>query len=210
MQPLPASLQPHVIARDTGAAVARKVRGPSRKAVERKQLRAMGIPAYASDLSMRRGRCFKCKGRYSVVRLTLDYRSRASLETFAHVECALCGHVMYRTSTPRLGEYQSVRLTLILPSEQRRWFARGRWHVEGEDAVTVADATWSDLIDAGAEWRKRNDQYNAARARAKARKAERDAEAVARLRVTLDHMDALAREREREEQEARDREAARS
>lgn len=186
------------------------MRGPSRKALERKQLVAMGIPAYASDLSMRKGRCFKCKGRYTVQRVTFDYTSRKAVESFAHVECAKCGHVMYRTQVPRLREYQSVRLTLILPSDQRRWFARGRWHVEGQDAVTLADATWSDLMDAAGAWRKANDQYEAARARAKARKAARDAEAVAKFRATLAHYDALREAREREEQEAAAREAARA
>lgn len=208
MNDLPPSLRPEPLARAIGEAIARKTRGPSRKATLRRQLREAGLAPYAADLSIRRGKCFRCRGRFSVVRVTFDYTNRREVMSFAHVECAKCGHVWYRTSVPRLREYQSVRLTLILPSEQRRWFARGRWHVEGEDAVVIRDATWPDLMDAGADWRKRNAQYESARARAKARKAERDAAAVAAFRETLAAMDARRAEEARLEAEAAAREAA--
>lgn len=203
---VPGALQPAVIARATGEAIARKGRGPSRAALHRRQLSAIGIPEYASDLSIRRGKCFRCKSRYSVVRITFDYTSAKAIASFAHVECASCGHVWYRTSVPRLREYQSVRLTLILPGDQRRWYARGTWHVEGEDAITLRDATWADLMTQGDDWRKRNARYEGAIARRKAAKAARDLEAVAKARETMARLDAILAAREAEEREAAARE----
>jgi len=194
------------MSRAIGAAIVAKKRGPSRQALMRRQLVAAGIPEYASDLSMRRGRCFKCKGRYSVQRVTFDYTSAKAVEPFAHVECAKCGHVWYRTAIPALGQYQSVRLTLILPSVQRRWYARGRWHVEGEDAITLRDATWGDLMDAAAEWRKRNTRYDLARARAKAKKEAASLAAHQRAQELLAVLHAKDEARAAEEAEAAARE----
>lgn len=206
---VPGALQPAAIARATGEAIARKARrGPSRQALLRQQLREAGLAPYAAELSIRRGKCFKCRGRFSVVRVTFDYTSAKAIGSFAHVECARCHHVWYRTSVPKLGEYQSVRLTLILPSVQQRWFARGRWHVEGEDAIVLKDATWPDLMDAGADWRKRNTRYESAIARRKAAKAAKDAEAVARARDLWAAIDARRAAEAEAEREAAAREAA--
>ena len=205
MQALPANLQPHVVARDAATAIHRKRSGPSRKAYETRQLAAIGIPAYAADLSIRRGRCFKCKARYSVQRATFDYTSAKAVEPFCHVECAKCGHVWYRTAVPRLGEYQSIRLTIILPSTQSRWFARGRWHVQGETAIVIDEAHWSDLMDAATEWRKRNTHYEMARARVKARKVERDLEAVKKSHALIERLHAMDAARAAEEEEAASR-----
>lgn len=208
LQAVPAHLSPGPLSRAIGAAMVRKSRGKSKRAILRDQLAAAKVPAYNADLSIRRGRCFACKGRYSVVRVTFDYTSAARLEPFAHVECATCGHVWYRTSVPRLGEYQNVRLTLILPSHLHRWFARGRWHAEGSDGLVVPEATWSDLMDASRDWRKRNTQYEAAKARAKERKAAKEAAALAESRALMERIHARQAEREREEREAAARENA--
>ena len=203
---MPANLQPHVIARDTGATVARKRNGKSRQAVLRAQERAAGIPGYLSDMSIRRGKCFRCKSRYSVQRVTFDYTSAKAVQPFAHVECAQCGHVWYRTQVPHLREYQSVRLTLILPGDQQRWFARGRWHVQGEDAVVVRDATWSDLMDQSRAWRERNTRYEMSLARAKARREAKAVEAHERAQVLLARLAEMDAARAAEEAAARDRE----
>jgi hypothetical protein len=146
--------------------------------------RATGVPAYSADFETVRGRCLarkkgrRCQSRYGLVRLSIDYTDRREKNTLATVECAACGHTWYRTTPPaRLGEHQSVLLDLILPSEQRRWYARGRWHVTGEDSVTLRNATWAELMAASADWRKRNDSYALSAAKAKAKKAAAEAAA---------------------------------
>lgn len=141
------------------------------RSLRRRQRAAARCPSYASDFHLVRGRCLarRCDSRWGIVRLSIDTRSRERLDTLATVECARCGRTWYRTTPPRLGEYQSTRLTLVLPGDARRWFARGRWHVEGEDAITVADATWDDLIAAQDDWKRRNGQYLDAKAKQKAK-----------------------------------------
>ena len=152
---------------------------------------AAGIPAYLADLKLVRGSCLerkrgkRCRSRYGIVRLSIDFRSARSRDTLATVECARCGHVWYRTRPPALGEYQSVRLTLILPAYLNRWFARGRWHAEGSDGLVLTDATWADLIEAQTDWRKRADQLTAAAAKKAAKKAATEAEAIAATRTLL-------------------------
>lgn len=161
--------------------------------------RTTGVPAYAADFTTIRGRCLarkkgrRCRSRYGLVRLSIDYTDRRDRAMLATVECAECGHTWYRTTPPNaLGEHQSVLLDLILPSEQRRWYARGRWHVTGEDSVTLHNATWAELMSASADWRKRNDSYALSAAKAKAKKAE------AETTANLETMATLARWAERD------------
>lgn len=164
---------------------------PSKRAATSAARHTAGIPRYLAELRITRGTCRggtkrkPCPSRHGVTRVTFDYRDRTRVDSFAHVECALCGRTWRRVKVPRLGEYQSVLLTLILPDHAKRWFARGTWHREGSDAIVRPNATWSDLMDAGAEWRERNIAYLATRSRAQERAAERDREARERMAVLL-------------------------
>jgi len=191
--------------RDAGAATARKRRGPSRLGLEAKIRRELHLPAYLAEFRLVPGVCRKrrCKSRFGVTRVSIDYRDRNRFDLLATVECASCGHTWRRTRPPKLGAYQHCRLTLILPNAQRRYYARKRWHVEGADAVVIRDATWSELMTAAEAWRGRNRIREAARARLAARKAEAE-------RVTHEAtMDLLARIRARdEERKAEEAEAA--
>lgn len=198
------------ILRDAGAATARRSRGPSRLALHAKVRRELELPAYLTDFRLIPGHCRKrrCRSRFGIVRVSLDFTSRERVDQLATVECAACGHTWRRVKVPRLAEYQTTRLTLILPSEQRRWYARGRWHVQGDDAVVLRDATQSDLMDAYTDWRTRNGQLLASRERARAKREEADREATERARATMAKLAERDAERAREEAEAAAREAA--
>lgn len=204
LAPLLATLWP----RAAGAARMRAARGPSREALIAAQRRAAKLPAYLAEFRLTRGRCrrARCKSRYAVTRVSVDFTNRAAVERLAVLECAACGHVWRRIRPPRLGEYQSVRLSLILPAESRRWYARGRWHVTGSDAVTVREATQADLMAAAEDWRKRNGQYEAARARARAKRAEANREATERTAALLDQLAAQDAQRAADEAAAAARE----
>lgn len=198
------------ILRDAGAERARRAHGPSRLTLLAKVRRELELPAYLADFRLVPGQCRKrrCKSRYGVIRLSLDFTSRERVDRFATVECAACGHTWRRCREPRLAEYQTTRLTLILPSSQRRWYARGRWHVQGTDAIVLRDATQLDLMAAFDDWRVRNGQYLDSRARAKAKREAADLEARERAAVTMAKLAELDAERERQEQEAEARDAA--
>lgn len=189
-------------ARDFGAALARRQRGPSRQSCLTHSRRKAAIPAYLADFRLTKGRCLRkrCASRYAVTRLTIDLRSRERIDRTATLECATCGHTWRRTRVPRIGEYQSTLLTLILPGDERRWYARGRWHREGDDAVVIRDATQLELMGAEGDWKVRNGQYLDARARVAIRKAE--AERV-QHEATMDLLARLAaRDAERAAEEA--------
>lgn len=173
--------------RDAGAVAARKSRGPSRQALESRARRSAAIPSYLADFRLVPGACRKrrCKSRFGIVRLSVDTRDRERIDTLATVECAACGRVWRRTRPPKLGEYQSTALTLVLPATERRWYARGRWHREGDDAVVVRDATQADLMAATGDWRKRNAALGAAKVRAAERKAAAERETHERTMATL-------------------------
>ena len=165
-----------------------------RRAAHHRATVAAGVPEYQSDIRPVRGKCRKgrCRSRWGVVRVSIDFRDRETVDRIATVECALCGHVWRRVSVPRLTSsagYQSVRLTLILPATVNRWFARGRWHAEGEDAVVLREATIGDLDEAA-----RNHAAGADRiaARKAAAKAKREAEDVAQHERTMDLLARLA------------------
>ena len=196
--------------RDAGAAAARKRRGPSRQGLATRQRRATGIPAYLAEFRLIPGSCAKrrCKSRYGVIRLSIDTRSRERIDTVATVECASCGRTWRRTRTPKLTEYQSTRLTLILPATLHRWYSRGHWHTEGSDALVIRDAAWSDLIEAQADWKRRNGQLLDAKARRAAKKAEAEAALHAKTLDTLAKLTAFDAAREAEEAAAAARDAA--
>lgn len=180
----------------------------TRRSLTRRVRAGSGCPGYASDFRLTRGRCLRprCGSRWGVTRITIDYTSAARAETWAHVECAQCGRTWHRTRVPAIGQYQSTRLTLILPSEQRRWYARGRWHTEGETAITIREATQADMLAARADWQRRSESYGKAQARVKAKKAAAAAEAhreTAALLARLAERDAA---RQAEEAEAAARE----
>lgn len=138
-----------------------------------------GIPGYASDMAPVRGRCLRkrCGARWGVVRVTIDTRDATRIDRFAHVECAACGRVWRRVKIPAITSaagYQRVRLTLVLPAEAHRWYARGRWHREGDDAVTIIEATIGDLDEAARAHRAKSET----RLAAAARKRDRDQQAA--------------------------------
>lgn len=147
----------------------------TRRSAHRRASRAAKLPLYASDLRPVRGRCLKrgCDSRWAVVRVTLDYTAER-VEAIAALECAACGRRWRRVKVPPIASpagYQTVRLDLILPAVSRRWFARGRWHREGDDSIVARDATIADLDTAAREHRARYGRVAASRARAAERKA---------------------------------------
>lgn len=167
---------------------------------------AAGLPAYLSDLRPVRGKCRRprCQSRWAVVRITLDFRDPERIERFAATECVKCGHVWRRVAEPRITSpagYQAVRLTLILPATFDRWYSRGRWHREGDDAVILGEAHIADLDEATRAHRKRADsaatRKAAARARAEAA-AIADHERTMSLLARLEVLDAARAAEDRE------------
>lgn len=185
----------------------------TRRGAHHRATLAAGLPGYLSDLRPIRGRCLKrrCSSRWGVVRVTLDFRDPERIERFAALECAACGRVWRRCKVPPITSregYQAVRLTLILPATMHRWYARGRWHAEGEDAVIIGEANISDLDEAARAHRAKAEAAADRKARARA-KAE--AEALAdheRAMQTLTMMAELDAARAAEERAAEEREAA--
>lgn len=109
--------------------------------------------------------------------MSIDFTAE-TVDRLATIECASCGRTWRRTRVPRLTSaagYQAVHLTLILPRSSRRWFARGRWHKEGEDATVLRDATIGDLDEAARAHGIRAARLDRARAR---RREQADAEAI--------------------------------
>lgn len=187
----------------------------TRRAARRRAARAASIPLYLAELRPVRGRCTNlvrkrvCGSRYAVPRVSVDLTEPARLDKLATLECVECGHVWRRIPAPPVtdGEYQAVRLTLLLPAEQRRWYARGRWHAEGESGV-VREATLADYMAALDDWRKRNGTYLAARERAAERRREAERAAHERAAALLATWQARDAERAAEEAAAAAREAA--
>jgi hypothetical protein len=141
---------------------------------------AAGIPEYASDIRPVRGKCLgkRCRSRWGVVRVSLDFRDPERIDRIATLECADCGRTWRRVPVPRLTSpqgYQTVRLTLILRATVRRWISRGRWHREGDDAIVVPDANVGDLDEAARNHAAISDRLASRKALARSRKAEREA-----------------------------------
>lgn len=155
----------------------------ARRAAIHAACQSAALPLWAADMVTVRGKCRgrlgrrACGSRWGVYRVSLDFTGEA-VDRLATVECARCGRTWRRTKTPRLTSaagYQSTRLTLILPRSSRRWFARGRWHKEGEDATVLRDATIGDLDEAARAHGIRAARLDRARAR---RREQADAEAI--------------------------------
>lgn len=190
----------------------------TRRAACRVTARKATVPLYAADMRPVRGRCLArkrkavCGNRWGIVRVSIDMTDRASTDSLATVECALCGHTWRRCKVPeRLTShagYQAVRLSLILPAAQRRWYARGRYHVTGEDAVTIPEATIPDYMAARDDWHVRNGTYAESRRKAALRKAEAEAEARASTAALIARLAERDAERDTAEAEAEARDAA--
>jgi hypothetical protein len=155
---------------------------------------AAGLPAYANDLRAFRGRCLarRCTSRWGIVRLSLDFRDPLRVDRLATMECAVCGRVWRRVREPSITSsagYQAVRLTLILPATMKRWFARGRWHAEGADAVVLPEADLGDLDEAARAHRVKSEALASRKA---AVKAKRETEDVAQHHRTMDLLARLA------------------
>jgi hypothetical protein len=178
-----------------------------RRAAHHRATVAAGIPEYASDIRPVRGRCRhgRCKSRWAVLRVSLDFRDPVRVDRLATTECALCGRVWRRVKVPRLTSpdgYQEVRLTLILPGTYARWYSRGRWHREGDDAVVLRDASIADLDEAARAHRAKSDAL-ASRKAAALVKAQADAAAThERTMDLLARLAAMDAARTQEETEA--------
>lgn len=184
----------------------------ARRAAIHATCRAAELPLWAADLITVRGQCrgrFKrkrCRSRWGVYRVSLDFTGER-VDRLATVECAVCGRTWRRAKVPPITSaagYQTTRLTVILPRSARRWFARGRWHREGEDATVLRDATIGDVDEAARAHGIRADRIAARRARAAARKVEDEAAARERMAALLETLHA----RDEAEAEARAREDA--
>lgn len=185
---------------------------PDRRAALRIASERTGIPAYGAAWDLTRGVCRgrRCRSRWGLTRLTIDFRG-AELERFAHVECAACGRVWRRTRIVPIRDrhgYQAVAVTAILPASSRRWFARGRWHAEGSDALILANASIGDLDDAARAHRALADRLAVVKARRKANHARLEALALEKSRALLARLAIRDAERDAEEAAALAREAA--
>lgn len=171
-----------------------------------------GIPAYQLDLVTVRGRCLarRCRNRWGVVRMTVDLRGREA-DRFAAVECAACGRVWRRTrlipARARNGA-QAVLLTAILPASAHRWYARGRWHREGDDGEVLRECSLGDLDEAVRAYRARQGAVLARLDRARARRQALESEALARSRDLMARIAAMRAAESADEAAATAREAA--
>ena len=186
---------------------------PHRRAAFRAACRLSGLPLYAADLALSRGRCLarRCGSRWAVTRVSLDFRAE-SVDRIATLECAICGRTWRRVRVPALRSkagYQSVRLTLIVPAKVRRWRSRGTWHREGDDAAIIRNADLGDLDEIASAHAKRADRLADLRAARKAKREAESATVAAETREWLDRMHARDAEREAEESAAAARDAAR-
>lgn len=184
-----------------------------RAALKRRAARDSGLARWEADLRLVRGRCLarRCRSRWGVIRVSLDFRDPSGVDRLATVECAACGRTWrrVRATVPlrNADGTQAVRLTLILPGEVNRWRSRGTWHREGDDPV-LRNASLGDADEAASAHRARMDTRARAKAAAAARKAEREAadhEATMALLARWHERDA---ERAAEEAAARERDAA--
>lgn len=173
---------------------------PRRRAAYKVACRVSGLPAYAADLDMVRGRCLarRCGSRWAVTRVSLDFRAEV-IDRYATLECALCGRTWRRCRVPGLRSkagYQAVRLSLIVPAKVKRWKSRGTWHREGDDALVIRNADLGDLDEAASNHAVLANRKADARARRAAKKAAAEAESAIETR------DWLARMAERDAQRA--------
>lgn len=185
----------------------------ARRAAIRRACTQGGIPRYAADLVTVRGRCRhgRCKGRWAVIRLSLDFTGER-VDRLATTECTTCGRTWRRVKVPALRSaagYQTVRLTLLLPGGTlNRWHARGRWHRTGIDGVEVRDADLGDLDEAARAHTKRADRLIDLRTARRARIEREGREATERLNAVLEAAAIRRAERDAAEAEAAARELA--
>lgn len=178
----------------------------ARRSAIRSACRAAALPLWAADMLTVRGQCRgrvkrkPCRSRWGVYRVSLDFTGE-SVDRLATVECAQCGRTWRRAKVPPITSpagYQTTRLTLILPRSARRWFARGRWHRDGEDATVIRDASIGDVDEAARAHGMRADRLATRRQRAIARRDADEHESQLRVNALL----AALAEREREESAA--------
>ena len=176
-----------------------------------------GIPKWASDMRPVRGRCKggtkrrPCRSRWAVPRVSLDFRDTSRVDRVATLECVGCGHTWRRIAAPPIRSeagYQAALLTLIIPATANRWYSRGRWHREGDDAQVLVNADLIEANDAIRAWQGRVDKRAAAQARQRAKRAAEEAEAHERTMALLARLHEADAAREAEEAAAREREAA--
>lgn len=188
----------------------------SRRAARRKVARDAEVPYYSADFAPVRGRCLRpirhgvCGSRYGIVRVSIDFTSRAAVDKLATVECAVCAHTWRRVRVPdhltSPAGYQRVRLTIIVPAADRVNYSRAtRKRTVSDGTAVLPAATIPDLMAAMDDWRVRNAQLTASRERLAARKAAADAEIRSRMALRL----AQWAERDRENAEAEAAAAAR-
>lgn len=170
-----------------------------------------GLAPYTLDLATVRGRCLakRCEGRWGVVRVTVDLRGREA-DRFAHIECAACGRVWRRIAVPRIAKrgFQSVLVTAILPASAHRWYARGRWHREGDDGEVLRECDLGDLDEAVRAYRARQGAVLTRLQRAKDRRAALESAALAQSRDLMARLHAIDAARAADEAAAAAREAA--
>lgn len=188
-----------------------------RRAAIREATRKAGIPQWSSDMRPVRGKCLgrvkrkPCGSRWGVVRVSLDFRDPERVDRLATIECASCGRVWRRTkptSVRSAAGYQAVRLTVILPATAERWYSRGAWHRDGDDALVLRDADLGDVDEAARAHNARVNARLTARANDRARREAADREAIARGTAALAAHDQMREADEQAEREAAAREAA--
>jgi len=185
---------------------------PDRSTAVRLAAARAGLPAYGLNLATVRGRCRarRCRSRWGVIRVTVDLRGR-EVDRFAHVECAACGRVWRRTRIVPMHDRhsrQTVLATAILPASAHRWYARGRWHREGDDAHVLREASLSDLDEAARAFRARQGRVLARLQRARDRRQELEAAAMTRYRALRERLDDITDAQARIEAAAQAREVA--
>jgi hypothetical protein len=161
----------------------------SRARAKRAATLKAGLAKWASDIAPIRGRCLggtkrkPCPSRWAVIRVSLDFRDPERVDRLAVLECAQCGRVWRRVKPVAIRSregYQAVRINVILPAVANRWYSRGRWKVEGTDALVLVDADLGDVEEAAVAHDARSTARQATRARAKVRREESDRVAIAK------------------------------
>lgn len=183
-----------------------------RRAAHHRATVAADLPEYASDIRPVRGRCRKgrCRSRWAVVRVSIDFRDPARIDRYATTECAACGDTWRRVKVPAITSaagYQAVRLTLILPATFDRWYSRKRWHREGDDAAVLREATISDLDEAARNHASREATLARRKAADKARNEAADRAIHERTLATLARLAERDAARKAEEDAAAERDA---
>jgi hypothetical protein len=192
--------------------VAPPIPDPDRHAAIGQALARTGLAPWSSNLTTVRGKCRtrRCACRWGIVRVTLDFRPVA-IERYAAIECARCARVWRRVPIRPLRDrrgLQTVAVTAILPASVTRWFARGRWHRDGDDALVVAECSLADLDEAARAHRKLADRVAIVKARRAAVRAEREHQAGIEMRALMARLAEMDAAREADEAAATAREAA--